>query len=49
MRLLRRLRHNRFDAMPRSAHMLRWEEAGERILPAPTFNRLGEPKRFTRY
>jgi hypothetical protein len=37
------------DAMPRSAHMLRWEEAGERIPLAPTFNRRGEPKRFTRY
>jgi hypothetical protein len=37
------------DAMPRSAHMLRWEEAGGRILPALMFNRWGEPKRFTRY
>lgn len=36
------------DAMPRSVHMLRWEEAGERILPAPMFSRQGEPKRFTR-
>jgi hypothetical protein len=37
------------DAMPRSAHMLRWEEAGERLLPPPMFDRHGNPKRFTRY
>jgi hypothetical protein len=37
------------DAMPRSAHMLRWEGAGEKLLPPPMFNRWGEPKRFTRY
>lgn len=37
------------DVMPRSAHMHRWEEAGERLLPPPMFNRWGEPKRFTRY
>ena len=37
------------DAMPRSAHMLRWEEAGERLIPPPMFNRWGEPRRFTRY
>jgi hypothetical protein len=37
------------DAMPRSAHMLRWEEAGERLLPPPMFDRYGEPKSFTRY
>jgi hypothetical protein len=37
------------DAMPRSAHMLRWEAAGERLVSAPMFNRWGEPKRFTRY
>lgn len=37
------------DAVPRSAYMLRWEEAGERLLPPPMFNRWGEPRRFTRY
>ena len=37
------------DAMPRSAHMLRWEDAGERLLPPPMFDRCGEPRRFTRY
>lgn len=37
------------DAMPRSAHMLRWEEAGGRLLPPPAFNRQGQPKRFARY
>ena len=37
------------DAMPRSAHMLRWEEAGERLIPPPMFDRYGEPKSFTRY
>jgi hypothetical protein len=37
------------DAMPRSAHMLRWEEAGQRLLPPPMFNKRGEPRRFTRY
>lgn len=37
------------DAMPRSAHMLRWEEAGQLLRPAPMFDRWGEPKRFTRY
>jgi hypothetical protein len=37
------------DAMPRSAHMLRGEEAGERLLPPPMFNRWGEPRRFSRY
>jgi len=37
------------DAMPRSAHMLRWEEAGEQLQPEPMFDRWGEPKRFTRY
>lgn len=37
------------DAMPRSAHMLRWEQEGERILPPPMYDRWGEPKRFTRY
>lgn len=37
------------DAMPRSAHMLRWEEAGEALRPAPMFDRWGDDKRFTRY
>lgn len=37
------------DAMPRTAHMLRWEEAGERLLPLPMFDRWGEAKRLTRY
>lgn len=37
------------DATPRSAHMLRWEEAGERLHPALLYDRWGEPKRFTRY
>ena len=37
------------DAMPRSAHMLRWEEDGEQLRPPPMFNRWGEPKRLTRY
>jgi hypothetical protein len=37
------------DAMPRRADMLRWEEAGERLLPRPMFDRYGNPKRFTRY
>jgi hypothetical protein len=37
------------DATPRSAHMLRWEEAGERLHPARLYDRWGEPKRFTRY
>jgi hypothetical protein len=37
------------DAMPRSAYMIRWEEAGEKLLPPPTFDPHGNPKRFTRY
>jgi hypothetical protein len=37
------------EAMPCSAHMLRWEEAGERLLPPPMFDRYGNPKWFTRY
>jgi hypothetical protein len=37
------------DAMPRSAHMLRWEEAGEKLRPPPMYSRWGEPTRFTRY
>ncbi len=37
------------DAMPRSAHMLRWEEAGGLLQPPPMFDRHGNPKRFTRY
>ena len=37
------------DAMPRSVHMLRWEETGGRPLPPPMFNRWGEQRRFTRY
>lgn len=37
------------DAMPRSVHMLRWEESGWRLLPPPMFNRWGEQRRFTRY
>lgn len=37
------------DTTPRSAHMHRWEEAGERLVQAPMFNRWGEPRRFTRY
>jgi len=37
------------DAMPRSAHMLRWEEAGQVLRPAPMFDRSGAEKRFTRY
>jgi hypothetical protein len=37
------------DAMPRSAHMLRWEDADERLTPGPMFNQLGEPRRYTRY
>lgn len=37
------------DAMPRSAHMLRWEDAGERLRPPPMFDRWGNERRFTRY
>ena len=37
------------DAMPRSAHMLRWEEAGERLLPPRMFDRWGQQENFTRY
>jgi hypothetical protein len=37
------------DPAPISAHMLRWENAGERLLPLPMFNRWGEPKHFTRH
>lgn len=37
------------DAMPRTAHMLRWEDAGQRLLPPPLFDRWGAPKRFSRY
>lgn len=37
------------DAMPRSAYMQRWANAGERVLPPPMFDRWGNPKRFTRY
>lgn len=37
------------DAMPRTAYMLRWEEAGEKVLPPPMFDRWGRPKIFTRY
>jgi hypothetical protein len=37
------------DAMPRSAHMVRWEEAGQRLLPPRMFDSWGSAKRFTRY
>jgi hypothetical protein len=37
------------DIMPRTIHMLRWEDAGERLLPPPMFDRWGEQKRLTRY
>lgn len=37
------------DAMPRSAHLVRWEDAGERLRSAPMTDRWGKPKHFTRY
>ncbi len=37
------------DAMPRTAHLLRWEGAGERLSPASMTDRWGNPKRFIRH
>lgn len=37
------------DAMPRTVFALSWEEAGEKVVPTPMFDRWGSPKRFTRY